>query len=334
MLLIALSFSLKSASRFIPKNISGKFGKPKVFCFMKKLFFCICLIAILLVANSKAYCQVPDFSKVPNVHAGDSLNITSLLNNGVKVNSDKVICWFPKDSLSQERMDEIVALISKGVDATEKYLKAPLVWQVHPFLEPYTFYFRNDRFVSHGSLAGFVSIPFWRIKENKAPWLHEALHEMLYSKSEDLVYRSISDSEFYKIIPLWLFEGLPEYISTEVLKLQKVDAFDVFSNSYNSNYDSLFVKEVQGENGKYVLSFIGNRGVIPELFTEKRSSYAPTFYHGSASFVKYLVSHYSLELLLSAISSFRKEHEVIEKACGKPIETLKKEWLTSLRIVN
>jgi hypothetical protein len=54
--------------------------------------------------------------------------------------------------------------------------------------------------------------------------------------------------------------------------------------------------------------------------------YAPAFYHGSSSFVQYIVDKYGVEILLSAISSFRKEQEKIEQLTAKSIDILKEEW--------
>jgi hypothetical protein len=289
-------------------------------------------IALLFAVSKPVFCQIPDFSKVPNVYKGDSLNITYLINNGVKIINGKVIAWFPKDSLSEKRMNEITVMINDGIRAAEKFINAPLPWQVHPPNAPYTFYFRFDRFVSHASNAGFMSIPFWRIKEDKAPWLHEAMHEMLYSKSESMLSGSMTEKEQNEKIPLWLYEGLPDYISLQVSILEKIPKFDVFSNSASTDFDSLFVKDMSSEKGRYILSFIGTKGIMPELSSNDRAMYAPAFYHGSCSFAKYIAENYGIEIMLSGISSFGEEHETIEKLAGKPLEILKKEWLGKLKI--
>lgn len=293
--------------------------------------YCLFIGTILIVVAKIAHSQAPDFSKVPNLHKGDSTSITYLINNGIKVDSGKVICWFPEDSLSMEEMQAITGMINKGIQATEKFIGAPLPWQSH-INETYTFYFRFDRFVSHASCAGFVSVPFWRIKSGKAPWLHEALHEMLYTNTGTWFDRSITDEEADKEMPLWLFEGLPDYIAITVSKKENLPWFDVFSNSSRNNIDSLFKEDLKSERAAYILSFIGKKGVIPELSSEKRMLYAPCFYHGSCSFVQYLAERYSITILLDAVSSFRKEQEKIEASTGKSIDDLKKEWLHSLEI--
>lgn len=297
---------------------------------MKKIKY-NCLCALFIGISTSLFSQVPDFSKVPVLHDGDSLNITHLINNGVKVSNKKIICWFPKDSLSQKQMTKILEMLDVGVSGAERFINAPLIWQLHQPNEPYTFYFRLDRFISHASQYGFVSIPFWRIKDGKAPWLHEAMHEMLASNNGSWSSNTITEKDWSEKMPLWLFEGLPDYISLKVSELENLQWFDVFSSSFTPDVDSLFSREVNSEKRSYIISFIGAKGVMPELFSEDRVLYAPTFYHGSHSFVKFLVNTYNIDVLLTAISSIGQEQETIEKLTGKSIATLKKEWLIQLK---
>lgn len=301
-----------------------------VFVNAKHLFL---TIAFVKAVSNPLFGQVPDFSKVPLLHEGDSLNITYLIKNGVKISNSRVICWFPKDSLSEKNMNEIAMMIATGVRDAEKYIGAPLPWQVHRITEPYTFYFRFDVFVSHASQAGYISIPFWRIKDGKAPWLHEAMHEMLYTKTGSWYSAKVTEKEWSENMPLWLFEGLPDYISLKVSLMENVLWFDVFSNHNQTNVDSIFVEEMKSEKGSYILSFIGSKGIMPELFSKDRMVYAPAFYHGSHSFVNYLADQYDIKILLAGISSFGKEDKVLEKSTGKSLVILKKEWLDKLKIV-
>ncbi|HEY6978982.1 MAG TPA: hypothetical protein VH396_21955 [Chitinophagaceae bacterium] len=298
-------------------------------CRFKHTYLTLTSLAISVTLLS----QTPDFSKVPNMWEGDSANIIYLINNGIKITDRKVICWFPKDSLSRVQMNDIASMINEGISGAEKFINAPQPWQVHQPSEPYTFFFRFDRFVSHASGAGFVSIPFWRIKEGKAPWLHEVMHEMLYCKSENLVSKTIPEKELDEKTTLWLMEGLPDYIALKVSLAGNLRLFDVFTNSYQPDADSLFVKEIVAEKGAYILSHIGTKGIMPELFSDERLYYAPCFYHGSSSFVKYIAEQYDVKTLLLAISSFGEEQETIETLTGKPIAILKKEWLNKLSIL-
>jgi hypothetical protein len=297
----------------------------------KFIFKYFCLAIAMFCIMIQASGQVPDFSRVQVLDDGDSLNITYLIHNGVKKSNGKVIAWFPKDSLSKSRMNEITGMINKGIGSAEKFMNAPLDWQVHDFNDPYTFYFRYDRFISHGSGAGFVSIPYWRIESGRAPWLHEAVHEMLNAKSGSwLSANNVSEKEWSENMPLWLYEGLADYISLKASLSENLQWFDVFSNDFQTDTDSLFVKDMKSDKASYILSFIGSKGVMAELFTEQRVNYAPAFYHGSCSFVKYLAEKYGLKTLLGGISFFGKEQETIEKSTGQSLEGIKQEWLNKL----
>jgi hypothetical protein len=282
--------------------------------------------------SSCLFGQIPDYSKVPVLHEGDSLNITYLIYNGVKITMGKAVAWFPKDSLPISKMTEIADMLNTGINQAEKDINSSSSWQLHDKNEPYTFYFRYDRFVSHASQFGFVSIPFWRIKDGSAPWLHEVIHEMLFTKTGSWFNPEVTDEDREKNMPLWLFEGLPDYIALNISLQMKWPFFDVFSNNFQTDFDSLFIKDISSQKGSYILSFIGSKGILPELFSEDRMQYAPAFYHGSASFVKYLVNSYDMKILISSISAFRKELNDIEALTGKSLQVLKKEWLNKLKI--
>jgi hypothetical protein len=290
------------------------------------------IVIALFVVSTSSLSQVPDFARVPNLYEGDSIHIVALIKNGIEVKRGKAICWFPKDSMSARRMNEIADTLNIGITGAEKFIRGSLPERLPLTGAAYTFYFRPDSFISHASMAGFVSIPFWRIKEGKAPWLHEALHEMLTAGEIKWFSKSITEEFFMKNMPLWLSEGLPTYITIKVSQQNNLPWFDVFSRSVNPNVDSVFWMEIQSEKSQYILSYIGAKGVMPELSSPDRQKYAPAFYHGSSSFVEFLANQYGLELLLDAISSFQKEHEVIETRTGKTIAALKTEWLKKLKI--
>lgn len=288
------------------------------------------LLITLLITGIPAISQPPDFSKVPNLYPGDSANIVQLINTGVKISADNVVAWFPRDSLSPQRMQGIVDTLSRGIAAAEKLIKAPHEWQVKTKEIPYTFFFRRDTIISHASDAGFVSISFWRIKQGKAPWLHEALHEMLNTRAGNWVNESIPEKEWTENMPLWLAEGLPDYISLEVSTKNKLPMFDVFSRSFQVNPDSTCRSDLNGNKADSILRFIGTKGVMPELSGKDRQLYAPTFYHCSCSFVKYIAERVGIDPLLNAIAAYPNEIETLEKQAGVPMAELKKHWLNKI----
>ena len=288
------------------------------------------LFAVLLTSSIKVVSQTPHFSTVPNLQRGDSISITYLIKNGTKASKGKVIGWFPKDSLSREQMDKILDTLNIGVVAAERFIKAPYAWQVQQVGKPYTFYFRLDSFVSHASGAGFVSIPFWRLKQGKAPWLHEAIHEMLNTKAGNWLNDSIPEDVWAKNMPLWLAEGLPDYISMQVSEQYNLPIFDVFTNSFLTNVDSVCKEDLKERRSDSILSFIGNKGAMSGLFGKERRLYAPTFYHCSCSFVKYLAEQFGADPLIESLSAYPNEMEQLEKGISTSIQELKNRWLAKI----
>lgn len=168
------------------------------------------------------------------------------------------------------------------------------------------------------------------MKTGARPWLHELTHVILETKAGDWDSSGMTEEEVNKRIPLWLTEGLADYISLEVSLKNGWPRYDVMSRSFATNVDSLFRQEVKSEQGRKVLNYIGSGGAMPELFSDERPLYAPCFYHGSCSFVKYLADHFGLDVLLTGIASFAHEQTAIEQQTGKSLSELKQLWLNSL----
>jgi hypothetical protein len=327
--LIGLLFSAGQSMSSMPSQIPGRWQPLKKLLDMAKKVNPCLIIFISAFTNVRAPGQTPATINNPVFAGADSLNVY-LAINGIKLTGDNIVAFFPKDSLPTAHMQQVTDTVTHAVRAVERFIHTPLPWAVHQPTTIYTFYFRPDRFISHASMQGYLSIPFWRIKNGTAPWLHELVHEMLNTKAGNWALSRLSEEEAGKRMPSWLLEGLAEYVSLEIGKEQNWPRYDVHSSSFTANVDSLFLLE-RSEKADYVLSFIGRNGVIPELFSNDRRLYAPAFYHGSCSFVKYTAEQYGLSILLDGVAAFGKEQQTIEKAIGKPLKAVKKEWLYHLQ---
>lgn len=282
---------------------------------------------LLLIASNTSYSQLPDFSKaLYRVSTKDSVNITYLVNNGVQIKKGKTIAWFPKDSLSDKSMNELVDTINLGIAAAEKFIGAPLAWQYHQKDEPYTYFFRLDSFIAH-THGGFISIRFQLVRQGNAPWLHEAMHEMLEAKSDD----SIPGSAWRENMPKWLVEGLPEHIARKVYQQFGWTYFDLSKKTVN-NMDSACKEDLKDENGKYALSYIGRKGMaIGNLATQENRKYVLAFYHCSCSFTKYLVEQKGLTPVLNSLSASPYVQQEFEKLANSSLDILKSSWLKKVQ---
>lgn len=279
-----------------------------------------------------SYCQVGDSTKKSIINHEDSAMVARLMKDGFSIKKEKAIAWFPNNLLSQEKANAIVDTLNRGIIAAEAFLHAPLAWQVHRPDNPITFYFGNDSFIAHASSADYVTIPFWRIKEGRAPWLHETVHEMLNAKAGNWYNNdSISEKEWTEKVPIWLHEGLADYITMQVSMLSELPRFDIFEYGSLQKIDSSCAQKLKNVNRNYVLSFIGKGGALSELHTKDRRFFAPVFYNCSCSFVKFVADSYGIESLLNSLSHFKNEREKIEELTGETMESLKKKWIKRLK---
>ncbi len=254
----------------------------------------------------------------------DSLRMIALHHRGVKVESTRVVAWFPADSLPHIRMNAILDTLNRGIAKAEEFLGSPFAWQV--FAEKQiVFYFSPERFISHASWDGQVFIPFWRLKSGQSPWLHEALHIIFRSKKGS--WGDVSREERAAMMPLWLTEGLPDYADMKIVHQENFSRFDLWKDGGLLKTDSSCRGKLLGEHGEYILKFVGSPGTPPELFGEHRGQYAPAFYNCASSFVKFISDQYGVGVLVEAIAEFKNEHHVIEQRTGKSIEQIKQEWI-------
>ncbi|MFC6998126.1 hypothetical protein [Rufibacter roseus] len=252
--------------------------------------------------------------------------ITELASNGVKVENERVVAWFPEDSLSETRMKEITDTLQLVVSASENFL-GKHDWQEFNG-EQINYYFNEGNFVASASPKGDVFIPLWRIQSGKAPLFHETMHVLLRSKKGNWSSESKVNSFFN--IPIWFTEGMAEYMALKTAHETKLPNFDLQKGGGYLKVDSTCQAALQTEEGKYVLDYIGEEGAMLKLFTSDRKTYAPPFYNCSCSFTKYLAETYGKEKLLQSYSNFKDEIETIEKLTGKSMATLKAEWLKSI----
>ncbi len=245
-------------------------------------------------------------------------------SNGLKIEKGKVIAYFPKDSLTDLRMNQIVDSIDLIITASLRFIDGPHNWQVFGD-RPITYYFRPGRFISVTDVKGDIYIPLYRIKNYQAPVLHETMHALLRTKHGN--WNELSQLRRYLSMPVWFTEGLAEYISVKIEVVDSIKKFDIMGFGGYYKVDST-CSEVLIQN-RDLISYIGEAG-IPTKFVTDRRVFAPQFYTCSCSFTKYLAETYGLGLMLEADSAFQSEEKTIEALSGKNMQTLKKEWVSYL----
>jgi len=282
---------------------------------MKSLLLLFLFILVAHVSLAQAAVPTNNDERLADLHA-----------HGVKLERPAIMAWFPIDSVSNERMSRLVDSLNQQITIARAFMGAPHSWQVFG-TTPVTIYFSRGNFVANTAADGSVFIPLWRMRKNKAPYLHEIMHVLLRSSSGN--WNNASRDVAAAKMPIWFTEGMPEYMALKIATVNRFPKFDLHRTGGYARVDSICSKIMKTEVGKVIDPYIGGEGVLVELFGSRRGEFSPAFYTCSCSFTKYLAEKYGIESMLNAISGFQKEIQIIESTTGKSMPELKKAWLAS-----
>lgn len=154
-------------------------------------------------------------------------------------------------------------------------------------------------------MKGRVVVPFnGSIVDFKRVLRHELVHVFQLDLMEEVFRRHPTLDLPY--VPLWLTEGLADYLSEE----------------WNSD-------------GDMVVRDLLTSGRMPELKNLDRLGYGYVIYKAGQSAVAFIVDRYGLDkisLIYHNVWKGRNLGEVLERACGIDIEALGEEWAYELKL--
>jgi hypothetical protein len=158
-----------------------------------------------------------------------------------------------------------------------------------------------------------VLLPLTRVRERRAPYLHEAVHALLPS-----AHRST-----------WLSEGLACYLESWIA--ENVGGYDahVFTRAGDRGIHRAAARYLETDAGRAVLPWVGIPGAPPGLF-EDRALVARPFYVLSHSFTKHLVEKLGLEAVAELASTPDPEGE-LARVSGRAAPRWLEEWRSGLR---
>src|SRR5215204_3146435 len=139
--------------------------------------------------------------------ADDARRIESLEKFGSVLEGAHIILYFPK-SLTRIEAEALIKRLDPAVGGLWKRVGVH-DWQFVP-KGKIKYYLHEDQFVAHATGHSAVFVPMARVKDGRAPFLHEATHELLASKHKPPA--NIVDSAVVRD-PLWLIEGMADYVS-------------------------------------------------------------------------------------------------------------------------
>jgi hypothetical protein len=190
--------------------------------------------------------------------------------------------------------------------------------------------------ISHASGQVVVFISMFHVRNGTAPYLHEALHELL-APPPPFFYREYPDTVMaeakFQAMPYWLMEGLPDHLAQVAAARAGTREGDVFVIGGPSRADSACAARLDGHPFRSdLLRTLGGRGAVDQLFTTDRIRVAPAFYACAQSFAGYLVETIGLERSVALFPAIRRGDWIpeLERAAFMPLDTLRARWQSRL----
>ena len=260
-----------------------------------------------------------------NWSADDGARIDTLAKGGRRIEGIHMVVWHPPSLLPSDadrilrRLDPAIAALWARVGTHD--------WQAVP-KGRITFYLSDDSFVSHASGRGAVFVPMARVIDGRAPYLHEATHELLASTRVDPA-PSAGAPPVRR--PLWLTEGLPDYVAQVVATEIGMTEEGPFASGGLNGADRVCAERASTADGATMLPFVGGPGRPDVLFTTDRARFAPTFYTCALSFTKFLAGRATLDSLVALFAVPPGEALTrLDTLAGVPLATHRSAWLTAI----
>ena len=257
-----------------------------------------------------------------NWSADDGARIAALTTAGRRIEGAHVIVWHPT-SLPPADADRLLRRLDPAVAALRARVGTH-EWQAVP-TGRITFYLSDDSFVSHASGRAAVFVPMARVLDGRAPYLHEATHEFLASTVTGPPPPAGSGPAARR--PLWLSEGVPDYIAQLVATETGMTEEGPFASGGLKGADAVCTERVGTPDGATMLPFVGANARPDVLFTTDRPRFAPTFYTCGLSFTKFLAERAGLEALVGLFGVPPAETlERLDGLAGRPLATHRADW--------
>jgi uncharacterized protein (TIGR02246 family) len=225
--------------------------------------------------------------------------------------------------------------LDRGVEQLHLTMRGPYEWQ-RIGDRPVVFYLSPGRFIAHGSGYGAVFIPVSRVKERLAPFLHEASHELLAPRPPFYWWEmrdSVAGARVRDAVPLWLFEGIPDYLAQVTAPRVGIHEGDVFAIGGLEKSDSSCSARVRASpRGPEVIDAVGRDVRLTSLFTTERAQVAPVFYACGQSLTRYLVDLIGVRRTVELMPAIGRGtwRAAVEAHAGRSMQSVRRAWLERL----
>ena len=270
--------------------------------------------------------------------AKDSAHVAWLKIHGRRMAGRQIVLWAPADSMSVEWQTALLDSLDRGVTELRRLIGAR-PWQ-RIGTRPIQYYLAPERMISHASGKDVVFISMVHVRNGRAPYLHEAGHELLAPEppfSYDEYPDTVQAEAMFQEMPYWLAEGLPDVLAQLASSAAHTTEGDVFTIGGLAKADSTCAARlVDNPYRADILRVIGGRGGVDALFTTDRVKVAPTFYACAQSMTRFVTELIGMEQTVELFPAIKNRNwaATLERAAGMPLAAIRARWQSQLGIVN
>jgi hypothetical protein len=295
--------------------------------------------ACLLVGLAACHSVRQPEAQPINWSADDSAHVAWLEANGRRIAGKQVVVLAPPEQMTAAWQAALVNSLDRGVAELRRLIGGTLPWQ-RIGNRPVQYYLVPERMISHASGKDVVFISMFHVQNGRAPYLHEAVHELLappppffYVEYPDTIQ---AEAEF-QVKPYWLMEGLPDVLAQLAASATGMTEGDVFTIGGLAKVDSTCAARLaENPYRTDILRAVGGQGGVDALFTTDRIKVAPTFYACTQSMTKYLVEIIGMEQTVALFPAIKRGDwsATLERSAGAPLSTLRRRWQARLGLVS
>jgi hypothetical protein len=251
--------------------------------------------------------------------AEDAERITRLTAGGVRIERGAITAWFSTGAMTADETEGVVERLVTGVAAIESFVHMPRPWQ-NSRQSGVTYFFDDAPFfIPHATINRQVLVPVSRLRDGKAPLLHETTHALLTPPQGR---RPLA----------WLSEGIAVYVAKSVSVEKSMPEGDALDVGEISELDSKCATGLSSELGPRILPFIGSPANLQALYAmEPTLPVRQVFYGCSASFTKYLVQQFGVERVVDLLPE-DDPHRKLEDMSRLKMADLRGKWAGTIGI--
>jgi hypothetical protein len=203
------------------------------------------------------------------------------------------------------------------VESLEAFVHTPRRWQEARRRRVEYYFDDGPFFVPHATVNRQVLVPVSRLRDGKAPILHETTHALLTPPQGR---RAVA----------WLIEGIAVYAAKAVSREKAIPEGDAFELGDVQELDGRCATGLSTASGPGIVPFIGAPGSLPVLYAmEPAFQVRQVFYGCAASFTKRIVERLGIERVVDLLPE-GDPHKKLEELSRLSMTDLRSEWASRI----